>query len=1027
MTSLRLGGLALAACLAGTAQAAEPAFRFEQPAQPLGSALLAVSARTGAVIIAPAELTAALHAPALSGTMTTAKALSLLLAHSGLEASVATDGTIGVRRRASIATAQTAFPPFSTSPATAPNSEPAHLEPISVVARPLGQSPLALKRSFAAQTDILLEDEIARIAALGLGDALSQLPGVTASQDAGEARQIAVRGVGGRFTRVRVNGMETLATFGGSNSVGGTNRGRAFDYNVFAADLFKQVRLQKTASADLDEGSLGATVDLQTRSALDLPRRTATLIVEQGYNTLSRKGGPRVSATVSRRDDADRFGVLLSGAYSRRHIREVGSSAGQWETGDAIAPGFSSTTSPLDLTAVNAALHARIPRLELVDIAQSRLGLTASIDWRPAPTTRVSADVIYSELRSLREEHLLESLTFRTAGQCGDPPDPRCGINAIDVTDARIEAFGGRVPVLIAGRFDNVDVRAEARRDRLNTIFRQATVTASHDFGEGVRASAVLGFSRSDFSNSVQDSLHLEQYDIDGFSYDFGNRARPTLGFGDARLTEASAWTLAEFRSEPNWVDNSFRSAAFDLEGPVGPLAWRMGALHKRYSTVGKTLTRSQGDIANVNSDIPQALLTVPFSSYARPVGSGLNFGVAGAPDSWLSVDMLMALKALSASCATASCQAFAVGFEPAASLNYAVDEDTDAGYLQLALPQSPTRRFWGEGGLRVVRTEIGSTGYRLDANALALPAKASQGYWQALPSLNLAWEPREDLALRLGLAQVMARPDLMSLRPALGVSTTGTKVVSAGNPDLRPTRAGTTDVSIEWRPAPEVLLSAALYRKAINSTFQSTITRPMAFSANPFGLPDSVASAACGSTPGCAPDLPIWQFSRPANTGSGVLKGVEVAFRTPLHRQEGAPGPWLLQGAVAYTRTSVKLIDKAGMWAKMEDALGAPRFAGNLSLAYHRSRVNARVAVSHRSAYLASIPGPNGGDVDGFDALTSIDAAIQVRVSPRATLTAEGLNLTNAVQRQFSDRTLIPVYQHRGGREIRAGFRFNF
>ncbi|MGH1558662.1 TonB-dependent receptor plug domain-containing protein [Caulobacter segnis] len=122
----------------------------------------------------------------------------------------------------------------------------------------------------ALSIDILTEDEIARSGALSLGDALRELPGAAAISDGGETRQIAVRGVAGRFTRVRINGMETLATFGGANAGGGTNRGRAFDYNVFAADLFRQIRLQKTASADIDEGSLGATIDISTRSPFDL-------------------------------------------------------------------------------------------------------------------------------------------------------------------------------------------------------------------------------------------------------------------------------------------------------------------------------------------------------------------------------------------------------------------------------------------------------------------------------------------------------------------------------------------------------------------------------------------------------------------------------------------------------------------------------------------------------------------------------------------------------------------------------------
>jgi TonB-dependent receptor len=141
-----------------------------------------------------------------------------------------------------------------------------------------------MKRLSAESSDILLGDDLRGLAEPGLGAAMQLLPGVAVTNDGGEGRQVSVRGVGSEFTRVRINGMETLATFGGTNAGGGTNRGRAFDFNVFAADLFDEIRVRKTPSADVDEGSLGATVDLQTRSPLEGPRSRLQLTLEGGYN-----------------------------------------------------------------------------------------------------------------------------------------------------------------------------------------------------------------------------------------------------------------------------------------------------------------------------------------------------------------------------------------------------------------------------------------------------------------------------------------------------------------------------------------------------------------------------------------------------------------------------------------------------------------------------------------------------------------------------------------------------------------------
>lgn len=201
------------------------AFAFDQPAQPLATALLSVSARTGAVIAAPSTLTAGRRAPGLSGSMSLDQALRMLLAGSDLDFSISPAGVVTLKRRTlAVATAPPA-PPSPPRPSTPQGDEPTLVASISVLSRPLAEPATEQARDAPAQIDVLLEEQLRGAGALALGDALRQMPGVAAGPEAGEARQIAVRGVGGRFTRVRVNGMETLATFGASNAVGGTNRG----------------------------------------------------------------------------------------------------------------------------------------------------------------------------------------------------------------------------------------------------------------------------------------------------------------------------------------------------------------------------------------------------------------------------------------------------------------------------------------------------------------------------------------------------------------------------------------------------------------------------------------------------------------------------------------------------------------------------------------------------------------------------------------------------------------------------------
>ena len=85
---------------------------------------------------------------------------------------------------------------------------------------------LELKRYATEQTDSIVAEDIGKFPDLNLAESLQRISGVAIDRDAGEGRSITVRGLGQDFTRVRVNGLETVATSGGTDSSGGANRGR---------------------------------------------------------------------------------------------------------------------------------------------------------------------------------------------------------------------------------------------------------------------------------------------------------------------------------------------------------------------------------------------------------------------------------------------------------------------------------------------------------------------------------------------------------------------------------------------------------------------------------------------------------------------------------------------------------------------------------------------------------------------------------------------------------------------------------
>jgi hypothetical protein len=153
---------------------------------------------------------------------------------------------------------------------------------------------LNIKRDMNVEADTILAEDIGKFPDQNLAESLQRIPGVAITREQGEGRQITVRGLGPQFSRVRINGMETLSTTGSPDNEGGVNRTRAFDFNTFSSDLFNSLTIRKTAEADVDEGSLGATVDLSTAHPLDY-HHFVFITQAKGTTTTSRAPSARSS------------------------------------------------------------------------------------------------------------------------------------------------------------------------------------------------------------------------------------------------------------------------------------------------------------------------------------------------------------------------------------------------------------------------------------------------------------------------------------------------------------------------------------------------------------------------------------------------------------------------------------------------------------------------------------------------------------------------------------------------------------
>lgn len=308
------------------------------------------------------------------------------------------------------------------------------------------RSALNEKKLSTTQIDAITAEDIADFPDTNLAESLQRLPGVSIDRDNGEGRSITVRGLGGDFNRTRLNGLEALATAGSNDAGTSPNRSRSFDYNTFASELFSSLKVQKTPSAETDEGSLGATIDLQTGRPFDYKRTTVALSAEGSYQENSKKWSPRLAGLVSTKFLDDSMGILVSGAYSKseneidQYRRQPGAAdylyrGTQWAgnenpqragfaapTGTTFGTAVTNPDAIAALTGSNPAAYAllypgapfntpdrfddsvlRIPSLlniEQQDVKTERLGLTAAYQWQMGDRTRLSIDGAYSKYKN---------------------------------------------------------------------------------------------------------------------------------------------------------------------------------------------------------------------------------------------------------------------------------------------------------------------------------------------------------------------------------------------------------------------------------------------------------------------------------------------------------------------------------------------------------------------------------------------------------------------------------------------------
>jgi len=867
-----------------------------------------------------------------------------------------------------------------------------------------------IKREAIIQKDVIVAEDMAKFPELNLAESLQRLPGVQITREAGEGRRISLRGLGSDFARVQLNGMEVLGNVDSAqDSRGQRTRDRAFDFNIFASELFSRVEVEKTYQAAQKEGGMAGTVGLFTGKPFDYGEGSKGAITAKlGTNQYTKDAQPRVAAMYSYNWD-NRFGILLSVAYARRETTEQGHN-----TYNYVHPSASTmqglVAKGLDISKLSAAQQAKIHsgdlyfadgnRLSSWNAKMERLGLTGAVQWRPADNLLLTLDGLYGQFTTKRDELHLATRPLSSTGSVAFDTAPggvwpavfqKASVinniawdssNYVTMTDVTGTTFG-----------------SEHRRSLNKGRFYQGVLTGKWDASDRLTIDFRAGYEKSTYKTPYDDKFYMRakgnliaNYGTDGQSASF---QYPGTNLTDPSIYAMDSFYYRAFNNESQLQEGAV-NARYELNDAI---SFRAGAAYHRFrqggidlfyddnvnGTRGKARGTSVGDITSVfTNDFGSWLIGdyekgfAKYKEYHR-----LEPNVDGTGGALQDIENV-----------------------------YTTTEKTFSEYVQMDWnTELFGTGFRGNIGARAYQTDTHSTGWiQGDSYAYLGTTDVEGSYSGVLPAMNAVLDLTEDTLLRFAAGQNLNRPGLGSMAAegsAFKNEDSGEITASRGNPNLKPYKDTTLDLSVEHYFGKVGLLSASVFHKWIKNFIGSQVLENVPFSQT--GVPFT-------TIPGATANTIVKEFSMPINVpGTKSLTGVELVGQAQF---TFLPKPFDGLGMV----TNFTYVDAD------KELTGISDTSYNITLYYDTARWGLRGSLSHRNRwYSGRSDDVMSASTRGFEATNYVDAAAFFNITEALQFTLNAINLTNQKETQFWGQNRYLYNQTQSGATYMAGVAFKF
>ncbi|MBP1208214.1 TonB-dependent receptor [Duganella sp. 1411] len=817
---------------------------------------------------------------------------------------------------------------------------------------------LAAKEASNSIVEVVSSEDIGKLPDTTIAESLARLPGLSSGLDRGNASQIVARGMGPRFIGATLNGRELASS----------EPNRAVRFEQFPSESVSGATVYKTQNAEIAEGGIATTIDLQTVSPLKYSGRQVSLKADALYYALAKdiagadKTAPRVGGIYIDQFLNKTLGAAI--AFSYQDQPSVQKNVRHWGFNEDHSADINGD-GKVDKTPWGFQDDVRRG-------SNKRSSVLGKVEWKPNNDVLITADSYYArtKINEAQMQHWTGDMGNWDGGNSGNFSnlDIRNGYvaggtlnwskvinnDAHWIQDSSVSASGLNAKVNIGDWKVETDLstshalRSSQWRDLRQNSLSSIPVQINWSFTGDERQS--YNFGGIDTGNPANFEAPTLYVDTDGHVKD---------------LLNAASFTAA--RAIDNSIINRIKVGvrASDREKSYRQTTWQLSQ--------NSAIPASDYETVNV-SGFPSYIVLKDFGASTAAAFGPNAFDPSGRPQT--QNDLLSGWK---------------------------VKERSTSAFIQGDLDgEAFGKTYRGNVGVRVVHTK--QTGYGMQSLNGAAPTDVEGGtsYTEILPSLNTIFnlDEKQEHQIRFSLARAMSRAPMDEMRASrnLNVVADSTQPItgSAGNPELKPMMANQVDLAYQWYFSKGSLLSAGAFYKKVQ--------RYIALTSDTTVINGRAATV-----------------TRSINGDGGDIRGLELVYQQAF---TGLPAPFDGLGIAsnyAYTTSNIR---EATPTVNPYPIEGLMKHNGGVTLWYEKAGYEARLSANYKSAFVRN-PTWNAGQLIENEAETYLTLNLAKQITPNIQLRFGIDNLTN--QKAVYTSANIPVQQEvtEFGRRFNLGLSF--